>query len=232
MSTAYHNSIRELGGRIVQGSLGPGTRITLEWLGNEFAISRTIAREVVQVLASMGLVRSRRRTGITVLPREQWDVFDPAVIRWRLEGPERRDHLVELAQLRAAVEPVAAAMATSRADEAVRAKLLLLAGQLESTGAAGDLAAFLEHDVAFHRLLLQTSGNAMFAGLCEVVEEVLRGRTDHHLMPPEPKPEARELHSQVAVAVAGGDAETARTAMTALCLEVVAGIAEMADGPG
>ena len=86
--------------------------------------------------------------------------------------------------------------------------------------------------MAFHRLLLRTSGNAMFAGLCDVVEEVLRGRTDHHLMPPEPKPEARDLHALVAAAVAGGDAETARTAMTALCLEVVSGIAELSDeGP-
>lgn len=231
MPTMYHTSIDELGGRIVQGSLEPGTRITLEWLGNEFVISRTIAREVVQVLASMGLVRSRRRTGITVLPREEWDFFDPAVIRWRLGGPERRDHLAELAQLRAVVEPAAAAMAASRADESVRAELVVLAEQMESTGAAGDLLAFLEHDVAFHRLLLQTSGNTMFAGLCDVVEEVLRGRTDHHLMPREPKPEARELHSLVARAVAGGDAETARAAMTELCLEVVSGLDELADPP-
>lgn len=229
MPTMYHTSIRELGGRIVQGALAPGTTITLEWLGNEYAISRTIAREVVQVLASMGLVRSRRRTGITVLPRENWDFFDPAVVRWRLDGPERRDHLEELSQLRGAVEPVAAAMAASRADEAVRHDLLLLAEQMETTGASGDLAAFLEHDIAFHRLLLQTSGNTMFAGLCDVVEEVLRGRTDHHLMPREPKPEARELHAQVARAVATGDAASAQAAMAALCLEASSGIAELAD---
>ncbi|MBU1802078.1 MAG: FCD domain-containing protein, partial [Actinobacteria bacterium] len=108
-----------------------------------------------------------------------------------------------------------------------------LAERMEETGAAGDLRTFLEHDVAFHRLLLRTSGNAMFAGLCDVVEEVLRGRTDHHLMPPEPKPEARDLHTEVAVAVAGGDAATARAAMSALCLEVVVGIAELSDdSPG
>ncbi|WP_323793495.1 FadR/GntR family transcriptional regulator, partial [Nocardioides sp.] len=116
MATVYDNAISELGGRIVRGALEPGTRITLEWLGQEFSISRTIAREVVQVLASMGLVRSRRRTGVTVLERDEWDAFDPAVIRWRLDGPERRSHLIELAQLRAAVEPAAAALAAARAD--------------------------------------------------------------------------------------------------------------------
>lgn len=227
MPTVYNSAISDLGGRIVQGSLEPGTRITLEWLSDEFAISRTIAREVVQVLASMGLVRSRRRVGITVLARAEWDAFDPAVIRWRLDGPDRRAHLEELGQLRSAVEPSAAALAALKADDAVRADLLRLADDMEETGAAGDLAAFLEHDVAFHRTLLQTSGNPMFAGLCDVVEEVLRGRTDHHLMPPQPKPEARDLHTRVARAVASGDADDARTAMTALCLEVVATIAEL-----
>ena len=33
---------------------------------------------VVQVLVSMGLVESRRRTGVRILPRERWDDFDPA----------------------------------------------------------------------------------------------------------------------------------------------------------
>jgi DNA-binding FadR family transcriptional regulator len=92
---------------------------------------------------------------------------------------------------------------------------------MEASGAAGDLRAFLEQDVAFHRLLLRASGNVMFAGLGDVVEEVLRGRTDHDLMPPEPKPEARRLHQVVAEAVAGGQVDEARSAMNAICAEVV-----------
>ncbi|QNN53325.1 FadR/GntR family transcriptional regulator [Nocardioides mesophilus] len=227
MSTVYRGVLAELGPRIVDGTLPVGSRITLEWLGEEFGVSRTIAREVVQVLVSMGLVESRRRTGIRVLPQEQWDAFDPAVIRWRLDGPARRAHLGELTQLRAAVEPAAAALAAVRADDATRAEVVRLAGELETTGAAGDLRTFLEHDVAFHRLLLSASGNAMFAALGDVVEEVLRGRTDHDLMPPTPKPEARRLHAMVADAVAHGEAEVARSAMTTICLEVVSGIAEL-----
>ena len=99
--------------------------------------------------------------------------------------------------------------------------MVRLAEELEATGSAGDLKTFLEHDVAFHRLLLRSSGNAMFAALGDVVEEVLRGRTDHDLMPPTPKPEARRLHQVVADAVAGREPEVARAAMTAICAEVV-----------
>ncbi|MGH3950638.1 MAG: hypothetical protein ACRDSE_16225, partial [Pseudonocardiaceae bacterium] len=47
-------------------------------------VSRTVARETMRVLESMGLVVSRRRVGITVRPLGEWNVFDPRVIWWRL----------------------------------------------------------------------------------------------------------------------------------------------------
>lgn len=227
MSTLHEHVLSRLGPRIVSGSLPAGSTINLEWLQQEFDVSRTVAREVVQVLASMHLVDSRRRTGVVVLPRTAWDVYDRAVIRWRLAGPEREEQLHQLSQLRAAIEPPAAALAAVNADDGQRRRIVEVADALESTGAAGDLRAFLEHDVVFHRLLLESSGNSMFMGLADVVEEVLRGRTDHDLMPPHPKPEARRLHAVVAEAVAGGEPEVAQAAMTAICAEVVAAMGRL-----
>lgn len=227
MSTLHEHVLSRLGPRIVSGSLPEGSTINLEWLQQEFDVSRTVAREVVQVLASMHLVDSRRRTGVVVLPRTAWDVYDRAVIRWRLAGPEREEQLHQLSQLRAAIEPPAAALAAVNADDGQRRRIVEVADALESTGAAGDLRAFLEHDVVFHRLLLESSGNSMFMGLAYVVEEVLRGRTDHDLMPPHPKPEARRLHAVVAEAVAGGEPEVAQAAMTAICAEVVAAMGRL-----
>lgn len=221
VSTAHRTVLAEVGPRIVRGDLPEGTILTLDRLGETYGVSRTVAREVVQVLVSMGLVESRRRTGIRILPREDWDDYDPAVIRWRLEGDDRVRHLHQLGELRAAVEPASAALAARHADDDQRAEIVRIAEQMETSGAAGDLRTFLEQDVAFHRLLLRASGNVMFAGLGDVVEEVLRGRTDHDLMPPEPKPEARRLHHAVAEAVAGGEPDAARRAMTEICAEVV-----------
>ncbi|MGH3457470.1 FadR/GntR family transcriptional regulator [Aeromicrobium sp.] len=221
MSTVYTGVLAELGTRIVDGRLASNSTLTLDALQTEYGVSRTVAREVVQVLASMGLVESRRRTGIRVLPSDEWDHFDPAIIRWRLEGDARASHLHELSQLRAAVEPPSTALAATHADEHARQEIVRLAEAMETSGAAGDLATFLDLDIAFHRLLLTASGNVMFAALGDVVEEVLRGRTDHHLMPAEPKPEARRLHLMVAQAVAAGDADMAQAAMQAICVEVV-----------
>ncbi len=225
MSTVYDSVLANLGPRIVRGSLPGGSVITLEWLAQEYGVSRTIAREVVRVLTSMRIVESRRRTGIRVLPCEDWNAYDPALIRWRLEGDQRRQHLRELSQLRAAVEPISASLAAVHADQAQRAEIVRLAAALETSGSAGDLSTFLEHDVAFHRLLLRASANSMFAALGDVVEEVLRGRTGHDLMPSTPKPEARRLHQMVADAVSNGEADVAAAAMSAICVEVVSQMA-------
>lgn len=220
MSTLHEAVLARLGPLIISGSLAPGSTVNLEWVQQEFGVSRTVAREAVQVLASMRLVASRRRTGVTVLPKDEWDSYDRAVIRWRLAGPERGTQLHQLSQLRTAIEPPAAALAARNANSRQRDRIVELGAAMEAAGAAGDLTTFLEHDIAYHRLLLDASGNAMFAGLAYVVEEVLRGRTLHQLMPPRPKPEARRLHLVVAEAVAGRESEVARAAMTAICVEV------------
>ncbi|XRQ14703.1 FadR/GntR family transcriptional regulator [Actinomadura welshii] len=230
MPTLHEEVLARLGPMIISGVLSPGSKVNLEWVQQEFGVSRTVAREAVQVLASKRLVASRRRTGVTVLPQDEWDSYDRAVIRWRLDGPERDTHLHQLSQLRSAIEPPAAALAARRADRGQRERIVELGAAMESTGAAGDLAAFLEHDIAYHRLLLEASGNVMFAGLAYVVEEVLRGRTLHHLMPPEPKPEARRLHLVVAEAVAGRESEVARAAMTAICVEVTDEMGRLGHG--
>jgi DNA-binding FadR family transcriptional regulator len=222
MLNVYTGALAKLGSRIVNGGLASNTSLTLEGLQTEFGVSRTIAREVVQVLASMGLVESRRRTGVRVRPRSDWDHYDPAIIRWRLDGDGRAAHLYDLSQLRAAVEPPSSALAAVNADATVRAEIVRLAHAMETAGAAADLSTFLDLDIRFHRMLLAASGNVMFDALGDVVEEVLRGRTDHNLMPSSPKPTARRLHLLVAEGVAQGDAQTSQTAMQAICGEVVA----------
>jgi DNA-binding FadR family transcriptional regulator len=50
----------------------------------KLGISRAMAREVLQILHQKRLVALQPRVGASVLPVEQWDVFDPDVVEWRL----------------------------------------------------------------------------------------------------------------------------------------------------
>ena len=116
---ALHNSLlTSLGTAIVSGEYQPGQVITLEGVSAEHGMSRSVAREAIRVLESMGMVESRRRVGITIQPSQKWNVFDPRLIRWRLESGDRAALLVSLSELRQGFEPAAAALAARRADPA------------------------------------------------------------------------------------------------------------------
>ncbi|MCC3275648.1 MULTISPECIES: FadR/GntR family transcriptional regulator [unclassified Arthrobacter] len=212
--------IEVLGQDIVSGVLMPGDRLTLEGLQQEFGVSRTVVRDCMRILESMNLVYSKRRVGIVVLEPGLWNVFDPRVIKWRLQGPGRTEQFRTLTELRVGVEPVAAAGAARRASDVDRARLVELAAELRRLGEAGELEGFLQADIEFHTLLLRASGNDMFASLQEVVAAVLTGRTIHKMMPPHPTEEALSGHALVAAAVAGGDDAAALAHMAGLLEEV------------
>ncbi|MGC0317937.1 FadR/GntR family transcriptional regulator [Kitasatospora acidiphila] len=202
-----------LGPAIAAGELPAGTVLRIEELEARFGVSRTVVRDAVRVLESMRLVSSKRRVGITVQPKDAWDVFDPLVIRWRLAGADRAAQLRSLGSLRVAVEPAAAALAAHHATPDQCRELAALAAELTMTARAADLAAFLRHDMAFHALVLRASGNEMFAHLGDTVGAVLTGRTEHNLMPHQPREYAVRLHREVADAVCAGVADDAERAM-------------------
>jgi DNA-binding FadR family transcriptional regulator len=211
---ALHGDVLDsLGSRVTAGSLAAGTVLTLDGIAHEYAVSMPVAREAVRVLQSMGLVTSRRRVGVTVQPRTSWNVFDPRVIRWRLEGEDRTAQLLSLSELRRGFEPLAASLAATRATPDQARTLRAAAADMEVHGAKGDLEAYLVADQVFHRTLLEASGNEMMAALADVVGEVLAGRTHHDMMPARPNPDAIALHDEVARQVRAHQPAAAEKAM-------------------
>ncbi|MFF9686778.1 FadR/GntR family transcriptional regulator [Streptomyces sp. NPDC014623] len=198
-----------LGLEIAAGDCPPGLVLRTDELAQRFDVSRTVVREVIRVLESMHLVESRRRVGVTVRPPEEWNVYDPQVIRWRLAGSDRPRQLRSLTVLRSAVEPVAAGLAARHATAEQCAALTECALGMVATSRGQQLEGYLRHDIAFHRIVLNASGNEMFARLGDVVAEVLAGRTHHQVMFEDPDPAAVTLHVRLAETVREGDAEGA-----------------------
>ncbi|WP_207222726.1 FadR/GntR family transcriptional regulator [Herbihabitans rhizosphaerae] len=215
----HQNVLHHLGKAIVSGAAAPGEVLRIDELATRHGVSRSVIREAVRVLASMGLLSTRRRVGVTVADRASWNVFDPLVIRWRLDGDGREAQLASLGELRRGVEPVAAALAATRVTPEQCGVLTGAVMEMSVHGRAGDLDAFLRADLLFHRTLLEASGNEMIAALTGVVSEVLVGRTHHGLMPPHPNPAAIRLHADVAQAVQSGDPDAAERAMREIIAE-------------
>lgn len=215
-----------LGHAIVTGEMAPGHGLTLEAIQSRYGVSRTLARDCVHTLESIGVVASRRRVGIVVQPREQWSALAPELVRWQLEVDPHGPKLGALTELRAAIEPVAAAAAARRATEDQRSGLLALAAAIRSQGATGNVASYLDDDIAFHSLILEASHNDAFKALTGVVAEVLSGRARLTGRVQIPQPEALELHERVASAIAAGDAATAESSMRDLVAEVRSALLE------
>jgi len=214
-----------LGPAITAGEYPPGSVLRTDELAQRFEVSRSVMREAVRVLESMHLVESRRRVGVTVLPKVEWNVYDPQVIRWRLAGADRPHQLRSLTVLRSAVEPIAAGLAARHATAAQCAELTECALGMVANSRGHRLEGYLVHDVAFHRVILNASGNEMFARLGDVVAEVLAGRTHHEVMFEDPDPAAVTLHVRVAEAVREGDAARAE----ALTREITVGALQELD---
>jgi DNA-binding FadR family transcriptional regulator len=227
ISGELHASLLDaLGGGIVSGKLAAGQVLNLDGVSAEHGVSRSVAREAVRVLESMGMAASRRRVGITIQPAEKWNVFDPTLIRWRLAFGDRAAQLVSFSELRRGFEPAAAALAARRADPHQCRIMAAAVSDMVVHGRSGDLESYLLADKIFHRTLLEASGNEMFRALNSLVAEVLTGRTHHGMMPERPNTAAIALHDEVARAVRLRDENGAESAMRAIIDEAASAVTE------
>ncbi len=220
----------DLGMRIAAGHLPPGSVLTLAGLEEQYGVSRTVIREAVRVLEAMGMLLSRRRVGVTVRPTTEWSALDGRLIDWQLRGPGRDRQLVVANELRAAVEPIAARLSAQRATVDERERIVQLAARLERLGAEGrgDSDDYLAADIAFHDLILDSSGNPMLAAVKPAVAAVITGRSRAGLTPGVPDAEALHNHVQTAAAIARGDTDAAEH-HTRRYVEAVLGEVQVTD---
>ncbi|WP_415274592.1 FadR/GntR family transcriptional regulator [Aquiluna sp. Uisw_065] len=208
--------IETLGLEICGNNISPGATFSTESIEARFQVSRPVVREALRGLEALGLVKPRRRVGMTVMPLTEWNVYDLQVIRWRLAGASRVAQLRSLTELRRAIEPSAAEMAAIRTPLGLASELVGLSGELWKAGKEGDSEEFLRVDRRFHTLVLEMSGNEMFAKLHHLVDEVLVGRTYYGLMPRFPAIEALQLHTDIAIAIQSGNPKKASASMLAV----------------
>ncbi|QJU55220.1 FCD domain-containing protein [Herbiconiux sp. KACC 21604] len=211
--TLHRHVIHTLGSRIAAGAFAPGETLPPEpALCESLGVSRGALREAVKALVAKGMLELRPRTGTRVLPREHWNLLDPEVLSWSSDH-DREGLIRHLIELRGLIEPGAAALAATRADAEAARRLAETAAAMGAAADRGDADGFTEADVAFHRVLLRSTGNPLLASLNGSLSIALhtsfettssvRGAADDTL----------PLHRAVAEAVAAGDAEAARSAM-------------------
>ncbi len=127
---------------ILRGQLAPGERLVETRIAQELGVSQTPVREALRDLELLGFVTSEPFRGTRV--REF-----------------THEELVEIYPIRAAIEGVAARAAATRITTE---QLLQLEEQLDRMREAselGDEQTAIEADVAFHRIIVEASGNRL-----------------------------------------------------------------------
>ena len=162
-----------LGRQIVAGKIAMGEPVPKEMVFlAETGISRGAYREALRRLAGKGMLVTRTRSGTRVAPREQWSLLDPDVVRWSFESGAPPDWYIRaLYEMRAMIEPPAAAFAAERRTEADLAAFRRALHDMRTCDMTE--SAWHNADASFHRAILTSSHNpvlgALEAGICAAV---------------------------------------------------------------
>ena len=161
-----------LAGRLIaqieSGMFGPGDRLpTEQQLAAAHGVSRTVVREAIHQLKSRALVSVRQGSGVFVAPKpiNQHLAFDPSV----LESVQAVVHVIEV---RRVLEGEIAALAAERATRAQIAELRRCLKAIDTAVAQGRDG--VNEDLAFHRVIGESTGNPQFRLLLGFLEQYLR----------------------------------------------------------
>jgi DNA-binding GntR family transcriptional regulator len=178
--------------RILNGTYKPGERLVETRIAAELGTSQAPVREALRDLEILRFVESEPFRGSRVREISQ-------------------EELIEIYPVRAAIEEVAAREAATRLDGDVDALEVEL-DAMHRAADENDLHAQVEHDVTFHRLIVEASGNAILLetwlslgiGPRTIVTAVRTGLDGH---------EIAERHRPVLEALRARDPEAAGAAL-------------------
>ncbi len=175
-------------------------------LATSLGVSRPILREALRHLAALGVLEAKTGSG-TYLRSLLAPTDRHLIVRIEME----RQSLMQLLELRRALETEVVALVAARASEAEIEELEGLVDKLERD--------FFEHgdnpeaDKAFHLALYRCAGNPLFLRLIEPLWEALEQFWQYPLGKKDFAKRTRLMHRAIYERIRARDPEGARTAM-------------------
>ena len=196
--------------RLIEGGdLKPGGRLPSERdLALELGVSRPSVRSGLEALESMGVVVSRRGAGTFIADGPPDLGAEPLSLLASLH------HFTpnEMFEARLVLEVGVAGLA---ARHAVGEPLAAMAEEVtEMFASLEDPAAFLKHDVRFHRAIASGCGNRVLAALMEMVAAQFYELRKETVENARDLRESAEMHRRIFRAIRARDEGTARLVMT------------------
>jgi GntR family transcriptional regulator, rspAB operon transcriptional repressor len=140
---------------ILSGQIPMGSKVLEGRLAEQLKVSRTPVREALHILEKEGFLE--------VFPRVGYQVR-----RITLE------EALEIYEMRAALEPLAARKALAREDQTYTDHLEQAIAKSEAAGMSGDLEDFLLYDSTFDEIIVRASGMKMLFDIWETLRNRLK----------------------------------------------------------
>jgi DNA-binding GntR family transcriptional regulator len=140
---------------IKDGSLAPGEQLVESQLARRLQVSQAPVRDALKQLAHQGLVTHVRHHGNFVTSYTDEEVAQAKVARAELES-------------------IAGRLACGALDAGAHRHLEELIAQMHAAAEAKDLGSFRELDFAFHRSVIEASGNVYLPRMWDIIEPSLR----------------------------------------------------------
>ncbi|WP_327657031.1 FadR/GntR family transcriptional regulator [Streptomyces sp. NBC_00483] len=196
---------------IESGRLTAGDKLPTEVeLVKQLGVSRTVIREAVSRLRNAGLVEPRQGRGVFVLPRRT----RPLDLEGGTESPGTQAKVLQIVEVRRAMEAEAAHLAATRARPADIVRMRAALAAIDTAVAAGGDGT--DEDLAFHRSIAESTGNPVLVSTVHYLGEVSRGgirvtraneaRRDDFFEA------VRHEHQAILTAIESADPKAARTA--------------------
>ena len=201
--------------RIVSGDLPPGARVPPEpALAEAYEVSRLTVREAVRQLVAIAVVRVERGRGTTVNPVAEWTSVD-AVVRAASARGTSREVSIQVLEMRRMIEVGAAELAGGRRTEDDVDRCRAHLEEMRAAHQRADVDAFVAADLAFHDVVLRSSGNLLVPALYDPVRRLLMDTRRETSAVPDIQRHAIERHEQILAALVAADPEGSRRAMAA-----------------
>lgn len=203
---AYESLKRAITDMDIYGA-GEEIRLDERQLSQDLGVSRTPIREALTVLEQEGFVRSVPRRGIFVIRKSKREI-------------------IELIQVWAALESMAARLAVERASDPELADLGRIFSEFETEEPAGHMHEYSEANIRFHQTVIRLSGCALIQEMTENLFLHMRAIRAVSVRQGNRAAQSKADHGRIIAALRRRDAAEAEAAVRDHTLGLAAHVAE------
>ncbi|MDI1246732.1 MAG: FadR/GntR family transcriptional regulator [Rhodoferax sp.] len=195
--------------RIREGRLAAGDKLPTEAaMVEQFSVSRTVVREALSRLKSLGLVESRQGSGVFVKEVS----FPP--LNFAAKSVASRQAVVQMVEVRRALEAEVAALAAQRRTKMDIKRIHQSIVNLDKAVLAGGDG--VHEDVQYHLAIAEAARNPFLMGTLQYLGQFLQGATRvtraNEARRDDFARQVRDEHAVIYQAIEAGDVEAARRA--------------------